>query len=426
MRRTVAAINERIQNGDAVVMTALEVQDLIDQGGRRELEEVDVVTTGTMGLMSGIYGLFSFPVAPPGAHMRFVEASIMGIPLHLGPCTNERLGLIEGMVFGTSKSRDHPDYGAGHLFRDLVEREEVTVEAISDAGEKVLSSVTLGEMGTARLLSTRAAFRNYRAFVNPSPAPVRTIFSSRPLPGRSGGLTFSGCGSLNPLESDPRLRTVGVGTRLLFNGAVGYVMASGTRSTPANPNLMAVAEMKGMSPSYLGGFLTSAGPECIASFALPIPVLDEEVMAGLGRRDRDLSLPVADITDRRVVGTASYGEAWEGRDLQIEVRPDRCKGCRECAVESACPTRAMRRENGPVLDRERCFNCGTCVKLCPGGAFVGDLGSVDIITEGDSRRVPVVCRQSNRWGALRAAEDLKARIQRSEFLLTSKVADLHP
>jgi len=48
-------------------------------------------------------------------------------------------------------------------------------------------------------------------------------------------MTFCGCGELNPIENDPKLETIGIGTRVLLNGAEEFVTGSGTRSSPDNP-----------------------------------------------------------------------------------------------------------------------------------------------------------------------------------------------
>ncbi len=50
--KTVEEINERIKDGDAVVVTAAEMTALVkENGAKKAAEEVDVVTTGTFGAM---------------------------------------------------------------------------------------------------------------------------------------------------------------------------------------------------------------------------------------------------------------------------------------------------------------------------------------------------------------------------------------
>lgn len=58
MAKTLAEINEKIKTGKAVVVTAEEIIDLVDEKGiKKAAQEVDVVTSATFGPMcsSGIY-----------------------------------------------------------------------------------------------------------------------------------------------------------------------------------------------------------------------------------------------------------------------------------------------------------------------------------------------------------------------------------
>ncbi|MBW1679420.1 MAG: hypothetical protein JRJ08_04650, partial [Deltaproteobacteria bacterium] len=52
MDKTIQQINEKIKKGEAVVLTAEEIIDIVDEkGAKKATEEVDVVTTGTFGPM---------------------------------------------------------------------------------------------------------------------------------------------------------------------------------------------------------------------------------------------------------------------------------------------------------------------------------------------------------------------------------------
>ena len=45
---------------------------------------------------------------------------------------------------------------------------------------------------------------------------------------------------------------------------------------------------------------------------------------------------------------------------------EKCKGCKKCQLEKACPVHAARVEDGKVvIDPEACKNCGRCVGKCP-------------------------------------------------------------
>jgi putative methanogenesis marker 16 metalloprotein len=354
------------------------------------------------------------PVAPPRSFRQAEKVWLNGVPAIPGPCPNEGLGSIDLIVYGTAHASD--TYGGGHLFRDLVEGKEVTVN-VESAGKQFSRSVTLADMGHARLITTRSAFKNYLAVVNTGADPVKTIFAVTDLTGPLTGATVSGCGDINPLQNDPYLSVIGTGTRILLNGGTGSIMGTGTRSTREKPNIAAFADMKGMMPDMLGGFITSAGPDCNTSVAIPIPVLDDSVIRSLLVTNADIPLPIADVRDRVPFATATYADAWDGTDTAISYTKESCLKCEPCAAAAICPAGAI--DPGQGIDTARCVNCGTCVHECPGGAFTGSLGTIPV----DGRRVPIILRQSDRARALRLCEELKQRILDGRFTLVGKSGD---
>ena len=416
---------EKIERGEAVVLTAEEVSRLVEEKDRSSLEEVDVVTTATRAVMSGTYAILSFPVAEPGSFQRAKNVWLNGISAQVGPCPNENLGVLDMVIFGTAHSRDRPDYGGGHLFRDLVERKTIRVKVQTDEGGLLQTEVGLEDMPQARMYGSRHAFKNYSAFVNPGSRPVKTIFHARGFETRCQGATFSGCGRINPLKNDPLLETIGIGTRILLNGAEGYVLGTGTRSSRDKPNLSDFADMHHMTAEYMGGFITGLGPECICSLAVPIPVTSSTILEEIARRDREIALPVNDINTRTVIGQANYGDVWEDVDLEVEFDPQRCRGCKKCLVERACPMRAVRYDQEvrvAVRDQSLCFHCGLCVTECPNGAFRCRLGALRMKTSsGSLRSVPVVLRQSDRLRAVKLSEELKRRILDRSFRMAPPI-----
>ena len=127
--KTVEEINKKIAHGSAVVYTAAELKKLIADGETITAADVDVVTTGTFGVMSGTMAVLHIPVAPPGTFRQAETVRLNGVPAIPGPCPNEGLGSVDVMVYGTSHASH--TYGGGHLFRDLVEGNEVCVEVES-------------------------------------------------------------------------------------------------------------------------------------------------------------------------------------------------------------------------------------------------------------------------------------------------------
>lgn len=419
--KSITEINERIARGDAVVLTAEEVSDAVLDGKDLALEDVDVVTTATRAIMSGTYAVLSFPIGEPCSFTRAERAWINGVPASIGPCPNERLGIIDLMVFGTSHSKNKRGYGGGHLFRDLVCGSDIQVEVETEDGKSFTEAIRLEDIPYARIFSTRNAFKNYVAFVNPGNAPLPTIFNAIDFPPNLACATVSGCGRLNPIQNDPNLETIGIGTRILINGAQGFVIGTGTRSMASRPNLLGLADMHKMNPEYMGGFVTSAGPECIGSWAVPIPVLNESIFENILLPDRDIPLPIMDVNLRQTICKTTYGDVWGETDLEPKFDPGRCINCKSCTVESACPMRAIIFDVDRIERiREKCFNCGLCISQCVGGAFGGNLGAINF----EGRRIPVVLRQSDRARAIRLAEELKRQILDGSFRMTQMVEHL--
>jgi putative methanogenesis marker 16 metalloprotein len=413
--KTIDGINKKIAGGNAVVCTAAELKQRIAEGGTVTAADVDVVTTGTFGVMSGTLAVLHLPVTAPGTFRHAEKIRLNGVPAIPGPCPNEGLGSVDLVVYGTARA--NTTYGGGHLFRDIVAGKEITVE-VESSGKRFSRIVTLADMGHARLITTRSAFRNYLAVVNTRPGTVRTIFSVKGLAGPCTEASVSGCGDINPLQNDPGFRVIGPGIRVLLNGGTGYVMGTGTRSSREKPNIAAYADMHAMIPAMMGGFVTSTGPECNTSVAIPIPVLDNAVLDGLSITNNRIPLPVADVSDRVPFATASYADVWDGTDAVIAFSRDACVQCDPCPAAQACPAGAITPQEG--VDPLSCVNCGTCVRECPGNAFSANLGSLPVGT----RKVPITLRQSDRARALLLCGHLKSLILDRKFSLAGKVEDL--
>ena len=64
--RTISQINQRIEDGEANIYTAEEFKKLIKNDETPSFDEVDVVTCGTCGVMSGTAAILNFIVSDPG------------------------------------------------------------------------------------------------------------------------------------------------------------------------------------------------------------------------------------------------------------------------------------------------------------------------------------------------------------------------
>ena len=408
MIKTIEEINKKIREGKVVVLTAKEFKKKIRHGERLSPKDIDVVTCGTCGVMSGTMAVLTVPVAEPGAFRRAESVTLNGVPAFPGPCPNEGLGLVDLVVYGTSHASS--SYCGGNLFRDIAGKKRIEVSA--QAGGKTFECTICGdEIHYARMITSRSAFKNYSAFVNSGRDPVHTIFSALPLSGDLAQATVSGCGEINPLQNDPEMRFLKAGAGILINGAEGLILGTGTRSSPKKPNLSVSADMKGMDPKFMGGFKTSSGPECITSIAAAIAVLDNECIQYLSILDEDIPLPVVDVFDRKTLGASDYGRIWQAGDPHITADPAKCLSCGECTAVEHCPTRAIMPGGGVIISR--CLNCGTCLTTCPGEVYSMAAGSISL----GRKEIPVVLRQSDRRKGEEICSDLKQRIEAGSFLI---------
>lgn len=415
MKRTIQEIEARIETGEANVLTAEEVTKMVLEGEEVTTADVDVITTGTCGIMSGTLAIFHLPVAEPGAFKKANHILLNGIPGFPGPCPNEWLGSVDFVIYGTTHSLNDPNYGGGFLFKDLVKGKEIEVEVESSEGNVLRTPATLDDFGTSQLLGTRFAFKNYTAFVNPTSQPISSIFNAVDMLGPFKGLSFSGCGELNPLQNDPELNTLKKGANVLLNNSEGIFIGQGTRSTPHKPNMMLTADMRGMDSHYLGGYLTGAGPEVYNSVATAIPILDDSILKRTFIKNEEITLPITDIRGRHsVLGETDYGAVWRDVDERPVYKEEDCRRCQQCLVEERCPTGAFQKN---YLNLKRCFGCGMCSFACPYQIFHMNTGQVKMDCDDEVIEIPVTCRQSDIKRARELAAELKNRIIQGKFSL---------
>lgn len=402
------------------MLTVQELLDMIHDDEKINFEDVDVITTATKGLMSGIMGIFSFRLTPPRTLRKFTEISMNGIKSFPGPCPNEYLGIVDLIVYGTAQSETIKNYCGGSLFREIVEGKSIEINAKSSEGEVVRKNLVLEDMQFAKLMGTRQAIKNYNGMINCESYSVDTIFSCLPFEPNKSEITFSGCGALNPFQNDPEFESFGIGSPILVNGNIGYLIGPGTRNYIAKPNMMTISPFSGMKPEFMGAFKTSYGLEPICSLAIPIPILNENIFNNLVKSDTDVKLNILSLVGREKVGEITYGDVWDN-NFRMKFNAEVCKKCESCDVIGKCPTNAFIIKNGYIsgIDRSRCFNCGNCAHLCP-EAFELDLKRIDF----EGNEIPIVLRQSDRHGAILLAEQLKVMILNGEFPLKKPIGEL--
>ena len=327
MAKTISQINERIKKGEAVVVTAEEIIDLVDRKGvKKAAKEVDVVTTGTFGPMcsSGVY--LNFGQSKP--KIKAQKVWLNDISAHAG------LAAVDVYLGATEPKEDDPanaiypgvfSYGGGHLIEDLAAGKDIRLRAVSYGTDcyprkELETLIDIRDLNETVLFNPRNAYQNYNVAVNLSEKTIYTYMGI--LQPKLGNANYCSAGQLSPLLNDPYYKTIGLGTRIFLGGGTGYVVWQGTqhnpgvartdKGVPKSPagTLAVLGDLKGMSPKWLRGVsMTGYGVSLAVGIGLPIPILDEEILAFTAIKDEEIYAQVVDYSEAYPQGkTGSLGE----------------------------------------------------------------------------------------------------------------------
>ncbi len=325
MKRTYEEINSKIAKGEAVVMTAEEVIDLVQSTGvESAAKEVDVVTTGTFGAMCSSGAFLNFGHAEPPIKMQKVWLN--DIPAYAG------LAAVDAYI-GATETMENGDisYGGAHVIEELVSGKSVKLRATAYGTDcyprrEIETHISLKTINQAYLFNPRNMYQNYAVATNSSDRTLYT-YMGKLLP-RNGNATFCSAGQLSPLLKDPNLRTIGIGTRIFLGGGKGYVSWEGTQFKTNVPtrndvpamaarSLAVIGDMRGMSSEYLRAlYFTKYGVSLGVGIGVPIPILDDSVMRSVSKSDEDIFAPVLDYgvqsRSRKSLKEVSYKELRSG------------------------------------------------------------------------------------------------------------------
>ncbi|HBI14543.1 MAG TPA: hypothetical protein DDY20_03360 [Desulfobulbaceae bacterium] len=340
VNKTYAEINARIRAGEAVVVNAEEMIDIVRRDGPVEAaRKVDVVTTGTFSTMCSSGAFLNFGQTTPT--IKAARVWINKVPAYAG------LAAIDIYLGVTEPAEDDPlnkiypgefRYGGGHIIEDLVAGRKVFLEAKAYptdcyANRKCKKELALADMGHALLCNPRNGYQNYNCAVNMTDRTVYTYMGT--LKPHCRNANYCSAGELSPLLNDPYYRTIGLGTRIFLGGGVGYVTWQGSQHNPHAPRspngtprrpagtIMVQGDLKQMSAHWLRGVsLQGYGCSLAVGLGVPIPILDEEMAYFTGVSDAEIFTQVVDYghdyTNRvdRNYGEVSYAALRSG---EIEV-----------------------------------------------------------------------------------------------------------
>lgn len=326
--KTIQEINQKIKNGDAVVVTADEMTSIVAQkGAQKAAEEIDVVTTGTFGAMCSSGAFLNFGHTDPPIKMS--KTFLNGVEAYSG------LAAVDAYLGATQPSQNPEiglDYGGSHVIEDLIRGKEI--ELIADAYgtdcyplKRVETSITLDKLNQATMINPRNCYQNYAVAANSTGETLYTYMGTL-LP-NMGNITYSSAGSLSPLINDPYFQTIGVGTKIFLCGAEGYIVSEGTQhSTEAERRngvpvsaagtLMLQGDMKKMDPEYVrGATMPKYGPTLYLGAGIPIPILNEDIAVRTAISDEEIVCKIIDYgvphRSRPVIRETNYKELKTGK-----------------------------------------------------------------------------------------------------------------
>ncbi|MFC1876694.1 homocysteine biosynthesis protein [Thermodesulfobacteriota bacterium] len=341
INKTYQQINEKIQAGNAVVVTAEEMIGLVkDEGPVEAASHVDVVTTGTFAPMCSSGAFINFGHSTPGIKASKVwlnnvsaYAGIAAVDCYIGatePCEDDPLNKVYPGEFS---------YGGGHVIHDLVAGKTVYLKASSYGtdcypNKNIEKKITLKTLPNAMLCNPRNAYQNYNCAINTTKKTVYTYMGA--LKPRMGNANYCSAGQLSPMFNDPYYKTIGLGTRIFLGGAEGFVTWNGTqhkpsakrtaKGVPVTPagTLFVMGDLKKMQPKWLVGVsIQGYGCSLAVGLGIPIPILNEEMAKYTSISDEDIYTHVIDYGKdypkgiSKNYGKVSYAELKSGT-IEVE------------------------------------------------------------------------------------------------------------
>jgi len=339
--KTIQEINEKISKGQAVVVTAEEVIDLVEKKGvAKAAQEVDVVTTGTFGPMCSSAAYFNVGHSKPRIKIGGGRAYLNDIPAYTGVAAVDIFLGATAIPDDDPRNREHPghfNYGGGHVIEELVAGKDVrlTVSAYGTdcyPRKRVETWINIEDMNEAVLFNIRNAYQNYNVAVNVSDKSIYTYMGV--LKPRLGNANYCSAGQLSPLLNDPYYKTIGIGTKIFLGGGIGYVAWQGTQHNPGAlrsdngvprrgaGTLAVIGDLKQMKPRWLVGVsMLGYGSSLAVGIGVPIPILSEEILRYTVVRDDDIFAPIVDYAEAYpqqspdILGEVSYAQLKSGRIL---------------------------------------------------------------------------------------------------------------
>jgi len=314
--KTIKEINEKIKNGEVIVVTAEEVIDLVEKkGAKKAAQEIDVVTTGTFGPMCSSGAYFNIGHSKPriklgGGTCQLNDvaayAGFAAVDIFLGATAVPDTDPLNKVFPGEFK------YGGGHVIHEIVAGHNVRLEASAYGTDcyprkELKTYINIKDINEAVLFNIRNSYQNYNIAVNVSDKIIYTYMGV--LKPNLGNANYCSAGQLSPLLKDPYYKTIGVGTKIFLGGGIGFVAWHGTQHNPSVPRksngvpqapagtLAVIGDLKQMKPNWLVGVsMLGYGVTLNVGIGVPIPILNEETIKWAAIKDEEIYAQIVDYS----------------------------------------------------------------------------------------------------------------------------------
>jgi len=339
MAKTIEEINQKIKKGEAVVVTAEEIIDLVkERGEKKAAEDVDVVTTGTFSPMCSSGAYLNIGHTSPRIKLGGGRTYLNDVPAYTGVAAMDIYIGATALPDDDPRNRIYPgefNYGGGHVIEELVAGKDVRLAATSYGTDcyprrRLETWINIKDINQAVLFNMRNAYQNYNVAVNLSDKLIHTYLGI--LKPNLGNANYSSAGQLSPLLNDPYYKTIGIGTRIFLGGGEGFVAWQGTQHNPSAlrsengvprrsaGTLSVIGDLKQMDPRWLvGTSILGYGTTLTVGIGVPIPILSEEILHYTTVTDDDIFAPVIDYSEAfpqmkpDVLCEVSYGQLKSGK-----------------------------------------------------------------------------------------------------------------
>jgi len=339
MMKTITEINEKIRKGQAVVVTAEEIIDVVKKkGAKKAAQEVDVVTTGTFGPMCSSGAYFNIGHSKPRIKLGGGRAYLNDVLAYSGLAAVDLFIGVNALPDDDPRNRIHPgefNYGGGHVIEELVAGKDIRLVATAYGTDcyprrKLETWINIKDLNEAVLFNVRNVYQNYNVAVNLSDKTIYTYMGI--LKPRLGNAYYCSAGQLSPLLNDPYYKTLGIGTKIFLGGGTGFIAWQGTQHNPnvlrsengvpkrGGGTLAVIGDLKQMSPKWLvGTSMFGYGCTITVGVGIPVPILSEEILNYTAVSDRDILAPIVDYSEAYpqmksdVLGEVSYAQLKSGK-----------------------------------------------------------------------------------------------------------------